>query len=263
MSDSKQDAKAGGVEAVDRALTILNAFDASGKSSLSLHELAEITGFYKSTILRLAASLERFAYLRRKDDGRFQLGPACARLAALQSAAVDKGELLQHAVKFLAQHSGETSSYYVREGTGRVCVFRENSARAVRHHVEIGDRLPLDRGAAGLALLAFAGEKGRRFDTIRAEGMSVSIGEREPDAAGISAPVFDADGTVLGALTISGVVTRFTPEAVAGFSAVMRQAVADLDREFGVPVGVRGAAAPAPAAAKASAIRPPAKASKT
>ncbi|HQD16111.1 MAG TPA: helix-turn-helix domain-containing protein, partial [Ottowia sp.] len=70
-----------GVEAVERALSLLDAIPGSGKPSLSLHELSLATGFYKSTILRLTVSLERFGYLRRRDDGRFELGPACARLA--------------------------------------------------------------------------------------------------------------------------------------------------------------------------------------
>lgn len=253
MDEGQQEAK-GGVEAVERALNILNAFEKTRQASLSLHELAQASGFYKSTILRLAVSLERFDYLRRRPDGRFELGPACSLLAARRAVGIDKGELLRGAVKFLAQQSGETSSYYVRDGDGRVCVIRENSAHSVRHHVEIGERLPLERGAAGLVLQAFSGVAGARFDTIRAEGQSVSIGEREPDAAGISAPVFDTDGTLLGALTISGVRTRFTPEAVARFRAIMQQAVDTLDREIGVAPGTRPVAPPQ-AARKAAGSR--------
>jgi len=238
-NDDARGADAKGVDAVERALTILNAFGSTGKTSLSLHELAEATGFYKSTILRLAVSLERFAYLRRREDGRFQPGPACAALAAMQVAAVDKAELLQRTVKHLAQESGETSSYYVAEGDGRVCVFRENSAHSIRHHLEIGQRLPLERGAAGLVLSAFAGKPGARMDQVRAEGLSTSIGEREPDAAGVSAPVFDTTGRVMGALTISGLRSRFTPAAIRRYRRLMQDAVDNLDREFGLAPGAR------------------------
>ncbi|MGF6305018.1 hypothetical protein OKW42_008371 [Paraburkholderia sp. WC7.3d] len=48
---------AGGVAAVDRALTLLAAFG-NGTSVLSLSALAERTRMYKSTVLRLLASLE-------------------------------------------------------------------------------------------------------------------------------------------------------------------------------------------------------------
>src|SRR5207245_6932353 len=52
------------VEAVERALAVLNAFHAD-KPTMTLGEIASATGFYKSTILRLAGSLERLGYLIR------------------------------------------------------------------------------------------------------------------------------------------------------------------------------------------------------
>ncbi|MDO9217858.1 MAG: helix-turn-helix domain-containing protein, partial [Lacisediminimonas sp.] len=48
--------KQSGVAAVERALAILNSFR-PGDGSLSLHDIAERTGLYKSTILRLIVTL--------------------------------------------------------------------------------------------------------------------------------------------------------------------------------------------------------------
>ena len=67
--------KDGGVAAVDRALSILAAFE-DGNRQLELAELARRTGLYKSTLLRLAVSLERGGMLRRGADGAFQIGRA-------------------------------------------------------------------------------------------------------------------------------------------------------------------------------------------
>ena len=58
----------GGVAAVDRALSLLCAFK-EGDLSLSLAELAERTRLYKSTVLRLLASLEHGGWVQRLDDG--------------------------------------------------------------------------------------------------------------------------------------------------------------------------------------------------
>lgn len=222
-----------GVEAVERALSLLDAIPRSGKASLSLHELSLATGFYKSTILRLTVSLERYGYLRRRDDGRFELGPACSRLAQARGATLDQSQLLQGSIRDLARRSGETASFYVRDGHERVCLFRENSTQSIRHHVDVGARLPLDKGAAGLVLLAWGGESGERFERIRAEGLALSLGDRDPDAAAISAPLFDASDSLLGALTISGLRSRFTAEAIQGFRDLLRQEVAHLEQEFG------------------------------
>ena len=222
-----------GVESVERALSLLDAIPVSGKTSLSLHELSLATGFYKSTILRLTASLERFDYLRRREDGRFELGPACARLAMTRNSTLDQSEFLQSAIRALARSSGETASFYVRDGEERVCLFRENSTQSIRHHVDVGDRLPMDKGAAGLVLLAWGGEAGERFERIRKEGYALSLGDRDPDAAAISAPLFDAHHKLLGALTISGLRSRFTSEAIQRFRDILLQDVARLEQEFG------------------------------
>ena len=59
-SVADENAAPGGVAAVDRALSVLSAFQ-DGDAALSLAELAERTRLYKSTVLRLLASLEHGA----------------------------------------------------------------------------------------------------------------------------------------------------------------------------------------------------------
>src|SRR4051812_43760865 len=65
---------AGGVAAVNRALSILAAFEQS-VDGMTLTDLMNATGLYHSTILRLCESLENYHYLKRLPDGRYMLGP--------------------------------------------------------------------------------------------------------------------------------------------------------------------------------------------
>ena len=61
----------------------------------------------------------------------------------------------------------------------------------------------------------------------------MTLGERVPDAVAISAPVFDAGGRVVAALTIGGIASRYERERlVADASAVMRVA-ATISAELG------------------------------
>ena len=76
-----------GVAAVERALTVVDAFR-ERDHSLTLTELSRRTGFYKSTILRLADSLGKFGYLHRLDDGSFRLGPKPLLLGARLPASL-------------------------------------------------------------------------------------------------------------------------------------------------------------------------------
>lgn len=202
------------VEAVERALTILDAFR-EGEESLSLAALAEKTGFYKSTILRLAASLERFGYLARDPGGYYRLGPSLWRLGSLYRRSFDLGEHVRPELRRLVEVTTETASFYVREKNERVCLYRLNSPRAVRHHLDEGVRLPLERGAAGRVLLACDGGNGEPYETIRRTGHYVSLGERDPEIAAAAVPVRDTAGHVRGALSVSALLSRFGAEAQA------------------------------------------------
>src|SRR3989442_6136867 len=75
------------VEAVERALAVLNAFH-SDKPTMTLGEIASATGFYKSTILRLAGSLERLGYLIREERGGVRLRPALWPIGSVYPAGV-------------------------------------------------------------------------------------------------------------------------------------------------------------------------------
>jgi len=197
------------VEAVERALTLLEAF-ADGTPQLSLAELAARTGFYKSTILRLGRSLERFGYLTRSARGLYRLGPAPARLGALYRDRSDHGGLIRPVLRALRDDSSQTASFYLRSGDQRTCLYRVNSEREIRHHLEEGARLPLALGAAGKVLLAFTERPDAQSRKIRRAGYAVSLGERDPYIAALAVPLFDAGGEFLGALCLSGLAVQFT-----------------------------------------------------
>ncbi|HAI28096.1 MAG TPA: IclR family transcriptional regulator, partial [Thalassospira sp.] len=70
------------VTAVERALGILDAFT-DQDHDLSLKDLSERTGMYKSTISRLAGTLESCGFLMISGRGRYRLGPALWRLGSI------------------------------------------------------------------------------------------------------------------------------------------------------------------------------------
>lgn len=196
-----------GVEAVDRALEILGCF-MNEAPSLSLAELAKRTGFYKSTILRLAVSLESHGYLIREETGRYRLGPTTWRLGALYHGSYDLAEIIRPELRRLSEATNETASFYIREGRSRICLFRSEPARAIRHSIVEGTRLTLDRGASGKILLAFSqGDEGEAG--IREAGYATSFGERDPEVAALAMPVTTPANQLMGAVSVSGLITRF------------------------------------------------------
>jgi DNA-binding IclR family transcriptional regulator len=61
----------------------------------------------------------------------------------------------------------------------------------------------------------------------------LTIGEREPDIAAIAAPVFGLQGSLRGALAISGPAVRFATEQIPGMAQSLLKAAADLTRRLG------------------------------
>lgn len=211
-----------GVAAVERALAILGAFR-EGDASLALAELAARTGLYKSTILRLLASLERHRCVERRPDGRWALGPMLFRWGSLYARAQPVEGQLPAALAALAEESGETASFWVRHGSQRLCLARVRSPSPIRDDLSAGDLVPLPAGAGGRVLTA---------PDPRGQGTVATLGERNPETAGIAAPVFGAGGALLGAISVSGPRQRIAGRVEAHLATVTR-AAADLTRRLG------------------------------
>jgi DNA-binding IclR family transcriptional regulator len=207
-------ADSGGVAAVDRALLLLASFR-TGDRSLSLAELADRAGLVKSTTLRLLASLAHFGFVRKLEDGRYALGPEVARLQAIYTASFSLEGAIMPVLRDLVRRTRESAIYHVRQGDARLCLYRVDSPQPLRDHAQVGDLLPLDRGAGGRVLLAFSGARGALYERIRHEGVAAIVGDRSKDLAGIAAPVFKAGGELAGAITLTMPAARYSERHVA------------------------------------------------
>lgn len=221
-----------GVGAVNRALSLLAAFSRE-RPQLTLAQLAQITGLYKSTILRLAESLESFGYLQRSDEGVYSIGPAPLRLAPLYQTNLHPAEIILPVLRELVSQTQESASFYVMAGDQRLCAYRVHSPRSVRDHISEGELLPLRQGAGGVILMAFSGARGARYEQVRREQFALTRGERDAETAAIAAPVFGPGDKLEGALSISGPVHRFTDKAVAAMRTPLRGKARALTQALG------------------------------
>lgn len=235
FGDAKQGG--GGVAAVERALSILDAFRGSD-GRLTLAELAERTGLYKSTILRLIISLEAFGYIRRLDAGDYQLGPRLSEMALIYQSSFRLETFVLPVLREVVKVTRESASFFIREREARICLFRVDSPQAVRDHVQVGDILPLDKGAGGRTLLRFEGGVSAARRAAPEDFVIVSHGERAADTAAVAAPVFGANGDLLGALVVSGPLVRFDPEALTRISPAVLDAAVSLSLTLGSPAEI-------------------------
>ncbi|WP_136065594.1 helix-turn-helix domain-containing protein [Modicisalibacter radicis] len=131
------------VEAVERALTILDVFD-SPQERFTLADLAIATGFYKSTLLRLLGSLERYGYVQRGRDGRYQLGHSPVRLARRHPPGRQLAAWVQPALDALAERSGETAALLEIVAGQAECLLVAVPTVPLRHELRPGERWPLN-----------------------------------------------------------------------------------------------------------------------
>ena len=126
----------------------------------------------------------------------------------------------------LNQQTGEAISFHVREGDHRVCLYRINSSHSIRTDVRQGDVQSLQQGAGGRVILAFSGAPGAPYDAVRRDFTYLSCGERDPDIAGVSAPVFGVDQALLGALGIVGPINRLGRDVLETLRPLLLRAAA-------------------------------------
>ena len=219
-----------GVAAVDRALSIL---DALTEDKVTLAEIAKRTGLYKSTVLRLLKSLERFGYVLRTADGTYRLGSKVLSLGAIYQRHFKTSDIVPPVLERLAAEVHEGASFYICEQGQRVCLHRVEASRAVRDSVHIGDRLPLTVGAAGHVLRAFAGARGEKCDDIRRQMYAASFGERDSETAAMAAPVLGPGNQLVGALSVSGPRYRLEAAGEAKIVPVLFKYAKELTRTFG------------------------------
>ncbi len=193
---------------LERGLSVLQSFR-EDRLRMGLRDLAGSTGLDKATLLRLLGVLVRARMVHRFEDGSYAPGPALLHLGMLYRSTFDIGSRLQPVLHEVMRQTGETVAFYIRSGDDRVCLYRENTAREVRHHVEIGTRIPLaDGGASAHVLLACTGGRTPLLQEIQTLGYAMTRSERIAEMASVALPVYEADGRFLGSMVVIGLASR-------------------------------------------------------
>lgn len=244
------------VEAVDEALGLLLLV--SEQPSLGVSELARRAGLTKARAFRLLCTLEHRGLIAREPgSAHYKLG---FNALVVGNAAREQIDLVKVAAPFMSELGAacqENVVLRVRDGSVSVCVARVESPLSVRVHTELGNRRSLHAGASGKLLLAFAspafvedflrselpaysgatitdpGKLLEQLDVIRAAGYSVSVGERNPEAIAVAAPLFDGEGEVQASLSIASPASRTNADVLAHHIELVTAEAAALSRALG------------------------------
>ena len=207
-----------GVAAVDRAMAIALALE-TARRPLSLTELAKATGLYKSAILRLTVSLERCGLLVRRSDQAYALGPFAFLLGKAYDANAPLEATLRPLMEQLVRDGMESPSFHVQHNDDqRLCLLRVDSLHSTLDRVRVGDLLPMAAGAPGKVLRRVPADP--RLSPV-SPLLQLSFGERDALCAAVAGPVYGPGNFLLGALSLSGPLERFSHKSVAILAPVL------------------------------------------
>lgn len=240
----------------DRALQILLMFD-QAHTELTINEVARALGIHRSIAYRTMVTLQRRGFLTRDErSGRFRLGTKIVELANIVLATIDLRRIAHPILARLAQETGESAFLTVVNGNESVCLDVVESNLPVRVSLTIGGRYPLYAGASNKVLLAHLPPEKREdiiaqglqpftmhtitdaerlrhdLETIRRQGWAFSVGELTPDVAAIAVPIKDTNGNLVAAVSIAGLVSRFTEDRIPLLLKFTRQAAADISAQL-------------------------------
>lgn len=239
-------------QSVDRALLILEEL---AKGSKRLGPLAETLGIHKSTVLRLLQTLETHDFVRRRDgEPEFSLGLRILALSATILSDLDVRSAARAHIEQLAAETGETVHLGMLDGAEVVYLDKVESIHPVRMYSRVGARAPAYCTGVGKALLAYtpperwAPMEFKRYtdqtvasrealiadsERSRARGYATDEREHEETIRCIAAPVFDMQGEVAAALSISVPTSRMNVEELAGYVDPLLSAARASTKELG------------------------------
>jgi DNA-binding IclR family transcriptional regulator len=214
---------------LNKITEILNAFTLA-HPAMTLGDIQQATGLPTSTVQRLVSNMVSHGMLDRVGD-HIRVGIRMSYWAATARKDVDVVAIVNPVLKEIRDKTGETACFFTVEQNFRVCIAVAETQHALRREMYVGKVIPLHVGSASRVLLAWNSDLADRILSAplehmadrtvtsaeelrtlithtRSDGYAITAGERDDSASGLSAPVFDSVGDILGALTISGPTLR-------------------------------------------------------
>lgn len=247
----------GGVQSVDRAITVLEILARRGEAGVS--EVAGELDVHKSTAFRLLGALEGRGLVEQAEDrGKYRLGFALIPLAGAVADRLDVTQQGRAVVARLAGEMGETVNLAVLQEHWAVNVDQALGPSTVGTHNWIGRLTPLHCTSSGKVLLAHVDASVRgtllersgmpgltphtfttvlsldaELEKVRDQGFAFALEEYEMGLNAAAAPVCDRSGYVIAALSVSGPAYRLDADGIDDLVEPLIAGADEISRRMG------------------------------
>src|SRR2546423_8629746 len=257
-SHADSDHRDGGVQSVDRALSIIETL-AEDDEGYRLSDLAIRTGLSTSTVHRLLSTLEsrRFVQFDRAESKwhvgarAFTVGATFARRRNFSAQALPY-------LRKLRDQTRETANLAVVDDESIIVLTRAESREIMRSLTKVGGRVAMVASGVGKAVLATYSDKDvnaiirhhgmprlteksivrpsdlfKELEKVRRQGFAIDDEEACMGLRCIAAVVYNDSSEPLAAISVSGLTSRITDERLATLGETVRAVAAELTLALG------------------------------
>lgn len=242
---------------VDKAMRVLHAFSGDAPE-LSVTELADRLGIHKSVVSRLVSALRAWQMLEKDPvTQRIRVGAGAFRVGTLFTHRDRLVQVATLRMSELVKETGHSAHVTVQDGLRVLVVATIESPSALRVIMRVGDHRHLHTTAAGKVFLAFGdasllaaataeglvgrtehtvtspGELGRQIARIRREAIAWNRGENSNGAGAAAAPIRDATGRMVAALSTVFPLNVVDEDSRRGIAGATRAAADRIAADLG------------------------------
>lgn len=256
--DTEAEGKDGGVQSVNRALTLIETL-AEDDEGYRLTDLAVRTGLSTSTVHRLLTTLEKRRFVQfDRSEAKWHIG---ASSFAVGSTFARRRNFVAHAMPYLRKlrdQTRETANLAVVDDETIIVLTRMESREIMRSLTKVGGRVAMVASGVGKAVLATysdedvsaiihrqgmprlteksivrPGELFKALQLVRQRGYAVDDEEARMGLRCIAAVVYNDCSEPLAAISVSGMTSRVTDERLPMIGNIVRDVAAELTVALG------------------------------
>lgn len=251
-ADQDSESRAPRSQTLVRGLEII---DAVADRSRSIADIAAMTGLTYSTVHRIVSVLVERRYLKAENPREFALGPRLIELGFAAYSQTDLVRIARPKLEDLSRETRDTVHLAQLDGWEVAYLDKLRGTRPVEISSRIGGRKPVISTGVGKALILDEPDTSlsrlyqrdhhllpgniseddwlRLMADYRAGGYSYDLGEDEPSIRCVAAPIRDATGRIIAAISVSSTLEYMSPERMRDLVPEVQRVAASISADLG------------------------------
>lgn len=233
----------------------LEILDSVAEQPRTIAEIAAMTGLTYSTVHRIVSVLVERRYLKAENPREFALGPRLIELGFAAYLQTDLVRIARPQLEDLSRETRDTVHLAQLDGWEVAYLDKLRGARPVEISSRIGGRKPVISTGVGKALILdepdttlsrlyqrdhhlLPGNMSeadwlRLMADYSAGGYSYDLGEDEPSIRCVAAPIRDASGRIIAAISVSSTVEYMSPDRMRDLVPEVQRVAAAISADLG------------------------------